>query len=260
MMSHKPLGMVVVAAAVAAVAGFATSQPQPSSPVAATQVDLPRSRTDSAALGQARQDPLAARLRGVLGQDPATAAVLQAAEASSVPVLGPADPALLRTARIYTGDRHYMMVVQRGDQIIEIYGTAKAFQSPTARPAPQGTPGRRPGLTAGPAALPVPGLAQQAPGAAPPTTARQVPATRPANVAAARARAVAAAAAQTRPPIGLTNVRTERTEYGIDITFSRFGAAYNVTFMCSGPGVPGCTEPDAIAFASTLQLIGGGAS
>ena len=193
MMSHKPLGMVVVAAAVAAVAGFATSQPQPSSPVAATQVDLPRSRTDSAALGQARQDPLAARLRGVLGQDPATAAVLQAAEASSVPVLGPADPALLRTARIYTGDRHYMMVVQRGDQIIEIYGTAKAFQSPTARPAPQGTPGRRPGLTAGPAALPVPGLAQQAPGAAPPTTARQVPATRPANVAAARARAVAPA-------------------------------------------------------------------
>ncbi|MDP3370126.1 MAG: hypothetical protein Q8M32_09800, partial [Brevundimonas sp.] len=63
-------GAVVVAAAFA---GVATSQTQPPSPVAATQVDLPRSSTDSAALGQARQDPLAARLRGVLGRDPASA-------------------------------------------------------------------------------------------------------------------------------------------------------------------------------------------
>jgi hypothetical protein len=269
MMRNHTLGMIVAAGALAAMAGLATSQPQPASPAAATQVDLARSQTDNAALGQARQDPLAARLRGVLGQDPATAAVLQAAVASSVPVLGPADPALLRTARIYTGDRHYMLVVQRGDQIIEIYGSTKAFQSPTTPPVEPPTQGRRPGLTAvAPAALPVPGLVQQVPGAAPPTTtrqpttaARQATAVRTSNLAAARARTAAAAAAvQTPTPLGLTNLRTERTEYGIDITFSRFGAAYNVSFLCAGPGVAGCTEPDAILFALTLQLIGGGAS
>ncbi|MDP2764399.1 MAG: hypothetical protein Q8O54_06140, partial [Brevundimonas sp.] len=121
----------------AALAGVATSQTQPPSPVAATQVDLPRSRSDAAALGQARQDPLAARLRGVLSQDPASARVLTVANASPVPVLVPADPALLRTARIFTGDRHYMLVVQRGDDVIEIYGATKAFRSPLSAPAGQ---------------------------------------------------------------------------------------------------------------------------
>ncbi|MDP3800875.1 hypothetical protein [Brevundimonas sp.] len=239
------VGSVILAAALA---GVATSQQAPPSPVAATQVDLPRSRTDSAALGQARQDPLAARLRGVLGQDPASARVLAVADASPVPVLAPADPDLLRTARIFTGDRHYMLVVQRGDQIIEIYGATKAFRSPLAQPAPQQPPTRPP--TTGPTA------GTGAPATATPrATAAGGPRILAARLPASAARA--AAQAQTR---GLTNVRTERTEYGVDVTFSRFGAAYNVSFICEGPGAAGCTEPEAIAFASTLQLIGGGAS
>ena len=114
--------------AAAAVAGVATSQQPPPAPTAATVTPLTPSRADNAALAQARQDPVAARLRGVLAQ--------------------------------------------------------------------------------------------------------------------ARAR-------------GLTNIRTERTEYGVDVTFSRFGAAYNVTFICEG--APNCTEADAIVFAAGLQLIGGGA-
>lgn len=226
-------GAVVVAAALA---GVATSQTQPPSPVAATQVDLPRSRSDNAALAQARQDPLAARLRGVLGQDPASARVLSVADASPVPVLAPADPNLLRTARIFTGDRHYMMVVQRGDDVIEIYGATKAFRSPLSAPA------ATPGSAANRPTTPAAGGAQ-----GPRILAARIPDT------AARA----AAQAQTR---GLTNIRTERTEYGVDVTFSRFGAAYNVSFICDGPGVAGCTEPEAVAFASTLQLLGGGAS
>lgn len=222
------VGGVILAAALA---GVATSQQPPPSPVAATQVDLPRSRADNAALAEAGKDPLAARLRGVLSQDPSSARVLAVADASPVPVLAPADPALLRTARIFTGDRHYMLVVQRGEQIIEIYGATKAFQSPIAPAAP----------TAAPAAAPT---ATLRPGPRVPTV--RIPA--PARRAAARARAN-----------GLTNVRTERTEYGVDVTFSRFGAAYNVSFICEGPGVAGCTEPEALAFASTLQLIGGAA-
>ncbi|MDO9587335.1 MAG: hypothetical protein Q7J13_05315 [Brevundimonas sp.] len=236
-------GAVVVAAAIA---GVATSQTQPPSPVAATQVDLPRSSTDSAALGQARQDPLAARLRGVLGQDPASARVLAVADASPVPVLAPADPALLRTARIFTGDRHYMLVVQRGGDVIEIYGATKAFRSPLSEASPQPPPPAAPPTAAAPTVN------------RPTTTAAggaQGPGIRAARIPSTAARA--AAQAQTR---GLTNLRTERTEYGVDVTFNRFGAAYNVSFICDGPGAAGCTEPEAVTFASTLQLIGGGLS
>jgi len=231
--------------AAAAIAGVATSQQNTPSPVAAAQVDLARTSVDSAALATAQKEPLAARLRGVLSQDPASARVLAVADASPVPVLAPADPNLLRTARIFTGDRHYMLVVQRGEQIIEIYGATKAFQSPIAPPAPQQPPTRVPtGNLAG--------VRQTAPTAA---LARAGPSVLAARIPPAAARAMVQARTE-----GLTNVRTERTEYGVDVTFSRFGAAYNVSFICEGPGAAGCTEPEAIAFASTLQLIGGGAS
>jgi hypothetical protein len=233
-------GGVVLAAALA---GVATSQTQPPSPVAATQIDLPRSRADIAALGQARQDPLATRLRGVLGQDPASARVLAVADASPVPVLAPADPALLRTARIFTGDRHYMLVVQRGEQVIEIYGATKAFQSPLAPPEGQTAPAATQTTTSPAANRPAASTAGVPQG--PRILAARIP-----NPAA---RAAALAQAQ-----GLTNLRTERTEYGVDVTFNRFGAAYNLSFICNGPGAAGCTEPEAIAFAATLQLVGGG--
>lgn len=229
----------------AAFAGVATSQTQQPLPVAATQIDLPRSRSDIAALAQARQDPLAARLRGVLGQDRASARVLSVADASSVPVLAPADPALLRTARIFTGDRHYMLVVQRGDDVIEIYGATKAFRSPLSGVSPQAPPTAAPGTAAPTVNRP---------------TAAAAAAPRGPRILAARIPNTAARAAAQAQARGLTNLRTERTEYGVDVTFNRFGAAYNVSFICEGPGAAGCAEPEAIAFASTLQLIGGGGS
>ncbi|HYD27001.1 hypothetical protein [Brevundimonas sp.] len=238
--NHAFAGGVI---AVAAMAGVATSQQQPPSPVAATQVSLPRSRVDNAALAQARQDPVAARLRGVLAQSKAPD-FMQRVNASAVPVLAPADPALLATAEFSGGDRFYMLTVQRGEQIVEIYGTTKAFQSPLGGPAPQ----------APQATAPVPGTA---PGRAPATRA-PVTAARGPRIAAARvpdAAARAAAQAQTR---GLTNLRTERTEYGVDVSFNRFGAAYSVSLICEG--APNCTEADAVAFAAGLQLIGGGAA
>ncbi|MBA4803271.1 MAG: hypothetical protein H2038_01310 [Brevundimonas sp.] len=216
------LSGVVMAAA--ALAGVATSQAPPPSPVAAVQVDLPRSREDAAALARARQDPLAARIRSVMAQDSRTAAMLQLAAESPVPVLGPSDPALLAAARLFTGDRHYMMSLERGGQVIEIYGSTKAFRSPVA----------------------------QTPGAAGRTAA-------PARLAVARAPARSAAAARRAQAAGLANLRTEQTEYGHDVAFSRFGAAYSVSFICDGQGAPGCGEADAVAFAASLVLIGGGA-
>ena len=228
----------------AAIAGVATSQQPPSSPVAASQIDLAQTREETAALATARKEPLAARLRGVLSQDPLSMRVLAVADASPVPVLAPADPNLLRTARIFTGDRHYMLVVQRGEQIIEIYGATKAFQSPIAPPPRQQPLSRVPNGD-------VAGVRQTLPTAA---IARVGP-----SVLAARIPPAASRAAVQARTEGLNNIRTERTEYGVDVTFSRFGAAYNVSFICEGPGAAGCTEPEAIAFASTLQLIGGGA-
>lgn len=240
------VGGVIVAAALA---GVATSQQPAPSPVAATQVDLPRTRAYNAALGQARQDPLAARLRGVLAQDPESARVVAVADASPVPVLGPADPALLRTARLFTGDRHYMLVVQRGADVIEIYGATKAFQSPLSAPAGEPSPNAPPDATRTPTAT---ATANRPPTAA--ASDAQGPRILAARIPSTAARAVAQAQAR-----GLTNVRTERTEYGVDVTFNRFGAAYNVSFICGGPGAAGCTEPEAVAFAATLQLLGGGA-
>lgn len=207
------------------IAGVATSQQPPASPVAAVQIDLPRSRTDNAALAQARQDPLAARLQGVLRQGPGTRGVLAQAAASTVPVLAPADPALLRTARLHTGDRFYMLTVERGEQIIEIYGATKAFTPPGGAAAPAGP--------------------------APTAVLKRAP--------VARVDPAAAALRQQRPN-GLTNLRTEQTEYGTDVTFNRFGAAYNVSFICEGQGAAGCTPAEAAAFAVSLVLIGGGAS
>lgn len=203
-----------------------TQNAPPSKDPLPTEVNLVRSRADVAALGAARQNPLAARLQGVLRQDRATAGVLTQAAASSVPVLAPADPALLRTARLYTGDRFYMLTVQRGDQVIEIYGATKAFRS-AAQPQQQ-------------AAVPA---------------NRALARARPAGALAPRV----AAAARQNPTPGVSNLRTEQTEYGTDVTFARFGAAYNVSFICESQGAAGCGPAEAAAFALSLQLIGGGA-
>lgn len=218
-MNRRRLAAIGAGAGLAVVLGaVAWTQIRPDPAPIPSEVTITPSRTDAAALAAARQDPLAARLRDGLGKDPATRTLMARVAASPVPVLAPADPALLQTARLFTGDRHYMMVVLREAQIIEIYGTTKAFQSPVARP-------RRP--------VPAPNL----------TAARVVPG----------AGAMARAGAQ-----GLSNVRTERTEYGIDVTFNRFGAAYNVSFICENQGATGCAEAEAIAFAADLRLIGGG--
>lgn len=237
-MSIRNWALAGAVVAAAAVAGVATSQPPPPSPVAATVAPLTPSRADNAALAQARQDPVAARLRGVLAQGKSPD-FMQGVNASAVPVLAPADPALLASAEFRGGDRFYMLTVQRGETIIEIYGATKAFQSPLAAPAAQPAP-------AATAAAPTTATR------AAPVTAARGPRITAAQIPNAAGRALAQAQAR-----GLTNIRTERTEYGVDITFSRFGAAYNVTFICEG--APNCAEADAILFAAGLVLIGGGA-
>ncbi|NBB62876.1 hypothetical protein GVN18_26790 [Pseudomonas sp. ODNR1LW] len=221
------LGAIGAAAVLGAGAAWTQVQPQQTRPTAPsgptpTETGLTPSRADQAALAAARQDPLAARLRGVLGQDKARAPLLAQIEASTVPVLGPADPGLLSTARFYPGDRQYTLVVRKPGLIVEIFGSVRALQSPT--------------------------------GVAPAASVPVEPQARSFARAAAPEASARAAAAQR----GLTQIHVEQTEYGIDVAFVRFGAAYNLTFICDSMGTPDCTEAAAVGFAASLQLLGGG--
>jgi hypothetical protein len=187
------------------------------------ETTLTPSRADSAALAQARQSPLSTRLQTVLGNDPAGAALLGQIGTSDVPVIGPPDPGLLRSARFYPGDRQYTLVVRPPDQIVEIFGSSRAFQPPE-------------GVT-------LPSPPQQT---APPVVTR-LPRQTPLSAALAEGRAQ-----------GLGDLRTERTEYGVDVSFSRFGAVYNISIICDDRASLECSDAAAVQFATRLELIGGG--
>lgn len=184
------------------------------------ETTLQPSRLDAAFLAQARQSPMTARLRTVLADDANFSRILVQAQASSVPVLAPPEPDLLRTARFYPGDRQYTLVVRRPGIIIEILGSTLALQAPGA--VPFARPVERQVLTRG---------------------QRETP------LSASIARA---------ETLGLSNVRTERTEYGIDVSFVRFGAVYGVSFVCDDLTTLECSDAAAVQFAGRLELIGGG--
>src|SRR5690349_15477414 len=116
----------------AAIAGVATSQQPAPPPNAATQVGLTPSREEAADLARAQQDPLATRFHRQLEQEKDLAGLGAQVAAATVPVLAPPDVAMLKAAEYFNGDRHYMLVIEGEDRIIEIYGSAKAFQSPVA--------------------------------------------------------------------------------------------------------------------------------
>lgn len=210
----------------AAIAGVATSQQPTAPPNAATQVGLTPSREEAADLARAQQDPLTTRFHRQLEQDKGLAGLGAQVAAATAPVLGPPDVGLLHAATFYNGDRHYMLVIEDAGRVIEIYGSAKAFQSPVAGAG-----------------------VQAAPAVARPAAAGRLAAARvqdPTDRAQAQARAR-----------GLSDIRPEKTEYGVDVAFRRFGALYNVSFICETQGA-GCTEADAIAFAAGLVLLNGG--
>lgn len=188
------------------------------------ETPLTPSREAVAALAEARQNPLTARLQAALGSDPDGRRLLGQIMELRVPVIGPPDPRLLRTARFHPDDRQYTMVVRPPGQIIEIFGSTRAFRPPEGVTLP-----------------PLP-----SPPTAPPATTRAPP-----------ANPLAAALAQGRAR-GLRDIRTERTEYGVDVTFGLFGAAYNISLICDDRGAASCSESAAVQFATRLELIGGG--
>jgi len=217
------VGGAVVTIVMAATALAQINQARQAGPPETT---LAPSRVDAAALAQARQSPLANRMRIALANDPNYARILAQAQSSAVPVLAPPDPALLQAARFYPGDRQYTLVVRPAGQIVEILGSTRVFQ------AAEGT------------AL---------------SPAQAQPQAQAPNATARFQRRSPLATSVTQAEVnGLSEIRTERTEYGVDVSFVRFGVVYNVTFVCENQTSLECSDAAAVQFASRLELIGGG--
>ncbi len=55
------------------------------------------------------------------------------------------------------------------------------------------------------------------------------------------------------------SVHISRTEYGVDLSFSQFGAPYQVSLMCADPdNDPRCSEGAAMLLLVRMILVGGG--
>ncbi|AQR62166.1 hypothetical protein BZG35_11305 [Brevundimonas sp. LM2] len=221
-MQREKWTILAFATLMAVVAATALAQVNQAAGRGPTETTLQPSRVDAATLAAARQNPLANRLRIALANDPNYERILGQAQRSAVPVLVPPNPGLVQTARFYPGDRQYTLVVRPPGQIVEILGSTRALQPPegTRLPPPEAN-GR----------------------AAAARITRQTP--------------LAAAVAQGESR-GLSDIRTERTEYGVDVSFVRFGALYSVTFVCDDQTSLECSNAAAVQFASQLELIGGG--
>lgn len=191
----RSIGSLAVWLLVAAAAGAALAQTT-ARPVAVERPLTPSAR-DRALLDAQSKDPLAERAKTVLrqtrGQNGEQADLLTRAATSTTPVLAPADPALLQTARLRVADDHYVLTLTAPGQNIEIHGASQAFAAPSGDGA----------------------------------TAASAP-------------------------------RLERTEYGVDLTFQRYGAVYLVTFECEQMAVGACSDTAIQQFAANLKVIGGG--
>ncbi len=189
-------------------------------------VRLTPSPADRAALAQA--------LRASPGGGEGSAAVLAArgldpalVRRSPVPVLIP-DLAGV-PAQLYLAPdaqpQAYAATLESPGQSVVIFGSAKAFVPPPGSPAIASDPADAFGNLAIV-------LAYRAahPGAPPPNP-------------------------ETLPQ----NVHIARTEFGMDIAFTQFGAPYDISLACADPqGDPRCSQAAAMLLLVKLLLVGGG--
>lgn len=203
------------------VAPEATPKSQVSPPASGpvpVETTVPQSRAGAAALADARKSQMGERMRIVLSRGQDQGALLRQIQASTVPVLAPADPSLLSSARFYPGDDIYTLVLRSPGRIIQIFGSTKVFVAPEgAIPPPSAT------------------TLEQARGRLPLTDSL---------IAAQRT--------------GLENTIVGRTEDGVNVSFVRFGAVYGVRFICDDLNALDCSDAAAVQFATSLELIGGG--
>lgn len=212
-------------------------QPPPTGPVPRV-VTLAPTEQDRADLALARQAAGAGRAASVVGrarQSPAA----QAIAASPVPVLLPWTSPGMANVQVFVRGSTYAAALEEPGRAISIFGTKQAFVPPGAEPTP------------------VP----SAPNAAARAALNSVLAKAPPGLRAQLGLPVPKASPTTptapRPP---SNVRYQRTESGIDVSFTRFGAAYDLSLVCENPDTdPQCSQAAAKAVIDSLAVAGGGA-
>jgi hypothetical protein len=211
--------------------------------------------------------PEALELRAAIARLPRNHVDLAAIDKSAVPVLLSARPQFVQNLRLYTAANRFTAATEENGIVIEINGTRAAVAAPERFRLP---PSIRtiPLRHASTMALPTEPAQPAAPGrrlrlgrtAAPQLTRVPVAAT-PETAAATDA---------------LHNVRVDQTSSGADVTFTRFGFAYNVSLDCgagdsSDPEAIGpapqrverssnanCNGDAALALSRELEVVGGG--
>lgn len=212
------------------------TQPPPTGPVPRVVTIIPTDQ-DRADLAAARQAPGAGRAASVMGrarQSPAA----QAVAASPVPVLLPWTSPGMANVQVFVRGNTYAAALEEPGRAISIFGTKQAFVPPGAQPTP------------------VP----SAPNAAARAALNSVLAKASPGLRAQLGLPVSKAPTTPAAPKPPSNVRYQRTESGIDVSFTRFGAAYDLSLVCENPDTdPQCSQAAAKAVIDSLAVAGGGA-
>jgi hypothetical protein len=270
----RGLGWVVWhARAVAALAVFVVASPAQTQNFKAVQnfqtqpkVELSATAVDRTALLAARQRPQALQLRAALAKLPAERVNLAVLDRVRLPVLVSPRAELLSNLRVFAAADHYTASAKRAGMVVEINGT----RLPTATPKNFRLP---PMLKTVP--LNTAPATQQTPQNVTPAQKQGAAAMMGHNALLAQ-KFSATVVKHPPPPIqdSLRDVSVQRTSYGVDVSFTRFGSVYNVTVDCGGEaedpealGPSGestgaaqgeCTEDKALGLAQELEVAGGG--
>lgn len=250
--------------AFAGVAGWVAAQPSETARLRldgqtltfrpASQVRLAETPATRSELMAAKQRPAALALRRTLAQAAPDRVSLTAVDRASLPVLVSAKPALAANLRVFARADSFSASTSEPGTTLVIDGAKTAVAAPRTFRMPTTSILR---LTAASTTATRPSAAARSAGATSSTARIRPEMARPATEVARPPRGTPATPAEPSPT--LENVVIERVEYGIDVTFTRFGAVYNVSIECARPETDfNCTEAGAKALVGGLETIGGG--
>lgn len=253
--------------ALAAIAGWVGAQPVDTTRLRvdgatrtfkrAPQVRLAETQAARTELTLAKQRPAALALRQSLAQTATARVNLAAVDRTALPVLVSARPTLAANLRVFARPDSFSASTSEPGLTLVIDGTKTATAAPRTFRLPST-------MTLRPVAAAAPIMRRDAAAARAGTTLSPAAAAR-AEVASPKAGTLVR---PPRPPVAppaapaaptLENVVIERVEYGVDVSFTRFGAVYNVSIDCAQPETDfNCSDAGARALIAQLEAIGGG--
>lgn len=253
--------------ALAAIAGWVGAQPVDTTRLRvdgatrtfkrAPQVRLVETQAARTELTLAKQRPAALALRQSLAQTATARVNLAAVDRTALPVLVSARPTLAANLRVFARPDSFSASTSEPGLTLVIDGTKTATAAPRTFRLPST-------MTLRPVAATAPVMRRDAVAARAGTTLSPAAAAK-AEVASPKAGTLVR---PPRPPVAppaappaptLENVVIERVEYGVDVSFTRFGAVYNVSIDCARPETDfNCSDAGARALIAQLETIGGG--